>query len=64
MIRAAAGALLAYQREREYDQERQILAAAKDAGTDAQESEDAMLRRHVEHRKANPSPVRIGRPST
>jgi len=60
VLTLAASALLDHQREAQYRQTKQALATSDD--TESSEPDKAkLLRRMVEHRRDNPSPVRIAR---
>lgn len=61
VLNAAADALLAYHHEAQYERTRAALGADD---THGQSSPDQarLLRELIEHRRANPSPVRIARP--
>ncbi len=58
----AAQALLDHHREAQYRQHKQTLATGGEAGGDGPDSAQ-LLRRMIEHRRDNPSPVRIARVS-
>ncbi len=60
LLMLASQALLSHRREAQYQQTRQALASSTD--TDPDTSDQAqLLRQMIEHRRDNPSPVRIAR---
>ena len=64
VVSSAAEAIAAYHRDREYQQNRAQLARADEQESQPPKDRAALLRQLVEHRKANPSPVRIARITT
>ena len=64
VVSSAAEAIAAYHRDREYQENRARLARADEQESQPPTDRAALLRQLVEHRKANPSPVRIARIAT
>jgi DNA primase len=60
VLALAAQALLDHQREAQYRQTKQALAASDDAQS-TEPDQARLLQRMIEHRRDNPSPVRIAR---
>lgn len=61
LLRAAADRILQAGEEQQYAQAREALARLGDGGAPRPDQAQQLLRRIVEHRRANPSPARIAR---
>ena len=61
VVASAAGAIAAYHRDRDYEHTRAQLTRMNDTDGTTPTDRAALLRQLMEHRKANPSPVRIAR---